>query len=81
MRVSLLDESESHEAFEFVGEDLGWRSGLGLPPEIKVLESFSHQASLFDDRDNLQPGATLSWAETRFPDPDEAGLRSCLRVA
>jgi len=56
--LSLLGRNRSQEAFEFVEEESGWRSALGLPPEIEVLEDLSNHATLFDHRDDLEPGAT-----------------------
>ena len=62
--LSLLGRNRSQEAFEFVGEESGWRSALGLPPEIKVLEDLSNHATLFDHTALL--GTAMIWS--REPD-------------
>ena len=43
-----------------MGEESGWRSALGLPPEIKVLEDLSNHATLFDHTALL--GTAMIWS-------------------
>ncbi len=46
--LSLLGRKRSQEAFEFLREESGWGSALGLLPTIEVLEELSNHAALFD---------------------------------
>ncbi len=57
--MSLLGRKRSQEALEFLREESGWGSALGLLPELEVLENLSNHAALFDHRDDRKRVATL----------------------
>ncbi len=52
--MSLLGRKRSQEALEFLREESGWGSALGLLPELEVLEDLSNHAALFDHRDDFK---------------------------
>ncbi len=47
--MSLLGRKRSQEAFEFLGEEPGRGSTLGLLPTIEVLEDLSNHARVLDE--------------------------------
>ena len=52
--LSLLGRKRSQEAFEFLREESGLGSALGLLPAIQVLEDLSNHAALFDHRNDFK---------------------------
>ncbi len=57
--LSLLRRKRFQKALEFVREESGWWSALGLLPAIEVLEDSSNHTGLFDHRDDFKSVPTF----------------------